>query len=204
VRTNRYRSLLALPNIISATRVPLALLVPFTKQKESTLAIVCTAAVTDLLDGYAARKLGQTSAVGATIDGFADKAFGVTLLATLVARGVLSRASALLLATRELIELPLAIRVLVSDDARMGPGFDRGSNEWGKIATTLELGAVVASIARWRIAKPLVLAAGIAGAVAGISYWLRELRRERRHDLDRPVPYILAGGRPELLEQLAR
>jgi phosphatidylglycerophosphate synthase len=208
VRTYRKHDLVALPNILSAARIPLALAFPFVREKESALAIIGAAGVTDLLDGFAARKLGQASPVGAAIDGFADKAFSVTLLGTLVARRVLSPASALLLATREILELPLAIRVLWSEKAR-AVNIDRGANGWGKLATTLEMGAVVASLARARIAKPMVIAAGIAGAVAGFSYWLRELRAEKKWtatfaaEVDRPVPYLLAGGKPELLTEIA-
>lgn len=208
MRTYRNRDLVALPNILSAARVPLALALPFAKEKESALAIIGAAGVTDLLDGFAARKLGQTTPLGAAIDGFADKAFSVTVLGTLVARGVLSPASALLLATREIIELPLAVRVLWSEKAR-AVNVDRAANGWGKLATALEMGAVVASIARSRFARPMVIAAGIAGAVAGISYWMRELRAEKKWtatfaaDVDRKVPYLLAGGKPETLAELA-
>lgn len=206
--TYRKHDLFALPNILSAARIPLALALPFAKEKESALAIIGAAGVTDLLDGFAARKLAQTSPVGAAIDGFADKAFGVTVLGTLVARSVLSPASALLLATREIIELPLAIRVLWSEKAR-AVNVNRAANGWGKLATALEMGAVVATIARSRVAKPLVVAAGIVGAVAGVSYWLRELRAEKKWtaefaaDVDRPVPYLLAGGKPEGHSDLA-
>jgi phosphatidylglycerophosphate synthase len=204
VRTYRKHDLVALPNILSAARIPLALALPFATEKESALAIIGAAGVTDMLDGFAARKLGQTSPIGAAIDGFADKAFSVTVLGTLLARGVLSPASALLLATREIIELPLAIRVLWSEKAR-AVNVDRGANGWGKLATALEMGAVVCSIAKSRLAKPMVIAAGIAGAVAGISYWMRELRAEKKWtatfaaEVDRPVPFLLAGGNPERL-----
>lgn len=204
MRTYRKHDLVALPNILSAARIPLALALPFATEKESALAIIGAAGVTDMLDGFAARKLGQTSPIGAAIDGFADKAFSVTVLGTLLARGVLSPASALLLATREIIELPLAIRVLWSEKAR-AVNVDRGANGWGKLATALEMGAVVCSIAKSRLAKPMVIAAGIAGAVAGISYWMRELRAEKKWtatfaaEVDRPVPFLLAGGNPERL-----
>ena len=204
MRTYRKHDLVALPNILSAARVPLALALPFVKENASAVAIIGAAGVTDMLDGFAARKLGQTSPLGAAIDGFADKAFSVTVLGTLVARSVLSPASALLLATREILELPLAIRVLWSEKAR-AVNVDRGANGWGKLATTLEMGAIVATIARSRIAKPMIVAAGIAGAVAGISYWMRGLRAEKKWtatfaaEVDRPVPYLLAGGNPETL-----
>lgn len=207
MRSHTVSDLAVLPNILTAVRVPLALAFPLATAKESALALIGAAGVTDLLDGWSARKLGQVTPIGAALDGFADKAFSVSLLATLVGRGVLSPASAVLLATREILELPLAIRVLVTPKAR-SVAVDRSANRLGKIATALELGAVIAAITRSRIARPLVVAAGIAGAVAGISYWMRELRAEREWEAagaedDRPVPYLLAGGRPDRLAQLA-
>lgn len=197
------RHLLSLPNILSAARLPLAVAFPLVKENASALAIIGAAGITDLLDGWSARKLGQKTTVGAALDGFADKAFGVSLLVTLVQRGVLSPVSALLLATRELFELPLAARVLFTPEAQCAT-VDRAANRFGKVATALELAAVVAALARARVARPLVVAAGVAGAVAGISYWLRELAAERAwaaagEPIDRPVPYLLAGGRPEAL-----
>ena len=93
MRTYRKHDLVALPNILSAARVPLALALPFATEKASAVAIIGAAGVTDMLDGFAARKLGQTTPLGAAIDGFADKAFSVTVLGTFVARSVLSPAS---------------------------------------------------------------------------------------------------------------
>ena len=210
MRPQLQQQLLSLPNVLSAMRVPLALAFPLVTEKESALALIGAAGATDLLDGWSARKLGQGSAIGATIDGFADKAFGISLLGTLVARGVLAPASALLLATREILELPLAVRVLFSERARAFT-VDRSANRLGKVATALELAAVVASIGRMRIAKPLVIAAGVMGALAGISYWARELSAEREHRMheidarlkERHVPYVLAGGNPAKLSELA-
>ncbi len=207
MRSKTLRDLAALPNIISAARIPLALAFPLVRERDSALALIGAAGITDLLDGWSARKLGQVTPAGAALDGFADKTFAVSMLATLVMRHVLTPVSALLLATRELFELPLAIRVLVTPKAR-SVAVDRSANRLGKVATALELGAVVACIARSKLAKPLVVAAGVAGAVAGISYWMRELRAERAWDAagkpaDRAVPYLLAGGDPERLAALA-
>lgn len=207
MRSQTLHDLAVLPNILSAARLPLALAFPLATEKDSALALIGAAGLTDLLDGWSARKLGQVTTVGAALDGFADKAFSFSLLATLVKRRVLSPGAAVLLATRELIELPLAIRVLVSPKAR-SVAVDRSANRLGKVATALELGAVAAVLARSKMAKPLVVVAGIVGAIAGVSYWMRELRAERAWDaagepVDRPVPYLLAGGRPERLAELA-
>lgn len=206
MRKKTLHDLAVLPNILSAARVPLALAFPFAKEKESAIALIGAAGLTDLLDGWAARKLGQETTLGASLDGISDRAFSVSVLATLVRRGLLSRGSAVLLATRELLELPLAVRVLTSPKAR-SVAVDRSANRLGKFATALELGAVVAAIARSKLTRPLVALAGVMGAIAGVSYWMRELRAERAWDaagepVDRPVPYLLAGGRPERLAEL--
>jgi CDP-diacylglycerol--glycerol-3-phosphate 3-phosphatidyltransferase/cardiolipin synthase len=204
VRHQTFREVAVLSNVISAARLPLAAAFPLATSSDGALAVIGAAGITDLLDGFAARKLGQVSPVGAAIDGVADKVFGLSLLVTLVARGVLAPASALLLATREAFELPLALRVLVRPKARV-VAKTRSANRLGKLATSLQLGAIVAAITRSRAAKPLAVAAGAVGALAGISYWVRELRDERALDasFERRVPYLLAGGDPARLAKLA-
>jgi CDP-diacylglycerol--glycerol-3-phosphate 3-phosphatidyltransferase/cardiolipin synthase len=96
-------------------------------------------------------------------------------------RKVLSPAAALLLATRELFELPLVVRLLASRDARPTE-VDRGSNRAGKIATTVELFAIACAIAVPRVAPFLLVVAGATGAVAGISYWKREIEAEEHQE----------------------
>ena len=103
------------------------------------------AGLTDVLDGWAARKLGQATPVGALVDGISDKVFAASVLGTLVATGMLSPLGALLLATRELGELPLAVRVLTSKRARLTE-IDRRANRLGKVATVLEFATVLAVI----------------------------------------------------------
>jgi hypothetical protein len=89
-------------------------------------------------------------------------------------RRSLRPAAAFLLATRELFELPLALRVLVSSDARAAD-VDRGANRAGKIATAVELCAVVAALAAPRLAPAFFVASGATGVLAGLSYWRREI-----------------------------
>lgn len=196
---------LTIPNVLSATRLPIALVFPFARSRTTALALIAAAGITDMLDGWSARRLGISTKTGAALDGLADKLFAVSVLATLLGRRILSPGDALLLAAREAFELPLALRVLATPRSRAS-AVDRSANRLGKLATTLQLAAVVGAVMRWRHRKPLVLAAGIAGAVAGLSYWSRELRAERERDEDDDrthVPYLLAGGSLERLAELA-
>ncbi len=176
-----------IPNLLSSLRIPLAVAFPFAAGNTClALGIVGLAGVTDVADGWAARKLGQVTPVGALVDGVADKIFAGSVLGTLVATEMLSPAAALLLATRELAELPLAVRVLTSKRARLAE-IDRKANRLGKIATVLELTTVLAVIAHLSGRTVLLAATALCGALAGISYWRREIvavRKNLRPPLD--------------------
>ena len=179
VSAYRVKDLVLVPNLLSGARVPLAIAFPLaTGNAPLALGVLGLAGLTDVLDGWAARKLGQATPVGALVDGVADKVFAASVLGTLVATGMLSPVAALLLATRELGELPLALRVLTSRRARIVE-VDRRANKLGKIATVLEFATVLAVVARAPGKNVLLAATAIAGAAAAASYWLREIRAAR-------------------------
>ena len=164
------------PNLLSAARVPLALAFPLSAGNAGhALGILGFAGLTDVLDGWAARKLGQATPVGALVDGVADKVFAASVLGTLVATRMLTPGAALLLATRELGELPLAVRVLTSKRARLTE-IDRKANRLGKVATALEFATVLAVIANVRAKNALLAATAVCGAAAAATYWFREIR----------------------------
>ena len=79
-----------LPNALSLTRlaaVPLlvaAYLLPFEWSGYLAAGIFALASLTDLLDGYLARKLGQESSLGAFLDPVADKVLTSTALVLLI------------------------------------------------------------------------------------------------------------------------
>jgi cardiolipin synthase len=175
----RARDLLLVPNLLSAARVPLAVVFPFAAPHPIAAAsVLCAAALTDVLDGWLARRLDQATPTGALVDGVADKIFGASVVFSLVAYGLLAAPYAVLLATRELGELPLALRVLSSQPATIAT-VDRRANALGKIATTLELAVVLAVVVGASWVVPLVVVTSIVGAAAAISYWVREIRMHR-------------------------
>jgi phosphatidylglycerophosphate synthase len=165
-----------LPNVLSAMRIPLAALFPFVVTRPAlAIAVLAAAALTDVLDGWLARRLGEATPTGALVDGIADKLLGASVLVSLVAYGLMAAPLALLLATREIGELPLALHVLARRSERLAD-VDRRANVLGKLATALELATVVAVVVRAPHVAFLVTLTAAVGAVAAISYWRREVR----------------------------
>ena len=81
-----------LPNGLTLLRVAaVPVIAGFIAQEAWRLAcwVFIAAAVTDALDGFLARRLNQTTAVGAALDTLADKALGVVTLVTLTQAGAL-------------------------------------------------------------------------------------------------------------------
>ena len=90
---NRSAVLFSLPNVLTASRIaaaPLLVWAVLTAQSPLlALGLVFAAALTDLLDGAAARALGKVSSLGAALDPLADKIFILTALSLLLAEGSL-------------------------------------------------------------------------------------------------------------------
>jgi CDP-diacylglycerol--glycerol-3-phosphate 3-phosphatidyltransferase/cardiolipin synthase len=76
-------------DVVTALRLPLAVLFPLTPQPGWQLAIVAAAAATDFFDGVLARRFGG-SRVGAVIDPLADKAFMASAFLTVASHGLLA------------------------------------------------------------------------------------------------------------------
>ncbi len=98
-----------LPNTLTVLRiaaVPLMVWVLWTPpgiwMARLAMAIFVTAMITDIIDGYLARKWGLVSVIGAFLDPLADKLIVVTTLVMLVAHGWLPAWMVALLICREL------------------------------------------------------------------------------------------------------
>jgi CDP-diacylglycerol--glycerol-3-phosphate 3-phosphatidyltransferase/cardiolipin synthase len=76
-------------DVVTALRLPLAVLFPFVHRPLWQLAIVGVAAATDFADGRLARRFGG-SRLGAVLDPIADKAFMAAAFLTLASRGLLA------------------------------------------------------------------------------------------------------------------
>lgn len=178
----RYRlaDLALLPNVLSALRLPLAVAFPFVvANPHAALGVLLASGLTDVLDGWLARRRGQVTAVGAVVDPIADKVFATTVVVTLLVRHQLPWWALPALLAREILEAPLVVWVLVSQSFRGARKAAARANVPGKLATTVQFVAVLAAIAAPEILDVALVASAIAGALAGVSYWHRELHRVR-------------------------
>ncbi len=177
----RYRSrdLINAPTLVSWLRVPLAVAFPFSHRSPGlSLVILALAAMTDVVDGWIARRFRLATPTGAVVDGITDKLFVGSVLATLLATARLSLSEVLLLGTRELGELPLVLWLALSHDARRRKVDDK-ANAFGKAATTLQFGVVVLTLLGSPDKSIGVWTAAMVGFAAALSYWMRALQRHR-------------------------
>jgi phosphatidylglycerophosphate synthase len=135
-----------------------------------------TAGLTDMLDGWYARRFGQVTPTGSALDAITDKLFVMTVAVALVVAGHLSVADVLLLSTRELGELPLVLWLALSSDARRARAEHPAANVMGKAATALQFASVGGALFHAPREDLLVDAAAVAGVAAALAYWRRALR----------------------------
>ncbi len=183
----RFADLALLPNVLSALRLPLAVLFPFVVEDvHAALAVLLAAAITDVLDGFLARRSGQVTAVGAVVDPVADKVFATTVVITLLFHRKMPTWALPALLSREILEAPLLLWVLFSRKFRGARKAAASANIPGKLATTVQFIAVLTAIAVPDLVEATLVAAAVAGVLAGVSYWVRELERAKRLEPDGP------------------
>jgi cardiolipin synthase len=171
------RDVVRVPGLLSLARVPLAAAFPFAVDRPAAaLAVLAAAGLSDVLDGWYARRYGQVSATGSVLDPITDKVFVTTVAITLVVTGHLSLLEVVLLSTREIGELPLVIWLASSPEARRARAEQASANLPGKLATALQFVSVAAALFRFAHVAICVDATAAMGAFAALSYWLRALR----------------------------
>jgi CDP-diacylglycerol--glycerol-3-phosphate 3-phosphatidyltransferase/cardiolipin synthase len=172
----RLRDLGTLPCVVSLLRLPLAVVFPFVVGMPwVALGVLLAGSLSDVLDGEIARRTGRVTRLGAIVDPVADKLFVITVVVTLLAVARMPAWGALLLATRELGELPLVLW-LMGNPTRRAHAASAEAIRWGKNTTVLQLVAItwcVLGVPHREL--PLVLV-GACGIVAALAYWRRALR----------------------------
>ncbi len=134
-----------LPNFLTWLRVlaiPLLIALFYLPLRQETINLAATvlfiaAAVTDWVDGYLARKLGQTSAFGAFLDPVADKLLVSAALIMLVAAGRTEAIVALVIIGRE-----ITISALREWMAQIGARASVAVHSIGKLKTVAQLVAI--------------------------------------------------------------
>jgi len=163
---------LTLSNLLSLARIPLG--VAFLGLTDPRLMgiVVVAAASSDVLDGFIARVSGTVSHIGLILDPLCDKLFVLLALSAFLARPELDWASFLILILRDLFTTgSCLVARLVGLVVPFRP-------RWaGKIATGLQLLALLALIFKPLYVPLLVLLVGVISVYATIDYGQRALKR---------------------------
>lgn len=168
--------ILTTPTILTLLRIaaiPVFMLVfflPFSWSGIASAVIFTIAAVTDWLDGYLARKLGQTSRFGAFLDPVADKLMVAAALVLLVQADptALLAIPAIIIIGRE-----IAISALREWMAEIGERASVAVSFIAKVKTTVQMMSLVLLLIHENIAGIPVYSIGIVllYIAAGLTLW---------------------------------
>jgi cardiolipin synthase len=153
-----------IPVFVAVYYLPDSWLMPVAKNW-TAMSIFAVAAITDWLDGFLARKLGETSAFGAFLDPVADKLMVAAALILLVQLGRAEAYLAIIIIGRE-----IAISALREWMAQLGKTKNVAVAFIGKVKTAAQMTAIIALLL-WEPVIPGVstpLLGGIALWVAAI------------------------------------
>jgi CDP-diacylglycerol--glycerol-3-phosphate 3-phosphatidyltransferase/cardiolipin synthase len=134
------------PNILTLMRIALVpvfvvvFYLPFDQARAVTAIIFTLAAITDWLDGYLARRLSQSSQLGAFLDPVADKLMVVVALILLVQSHPYAW---LALPAAIIIGREITISALREWMAELGERARVAVSQLGKVKTTVQMTAIV-------------------------------------------------------------
>jgi cardiolipin synthase len=179
--------LLTLPNLLSLSRLPLGGLFWVALGRgaghaELPFCVLATAAATDVLDGWVARRRGLDPAgMGSWLDPICDKLFVGSVLAAIYVERRAPLSLLALIATRELLQLPMALVYRTSVTLRRWLRYDFRASLLGKGATVAQFLAVSALILDAAVAWWLAALAFALGLLALADYIRRAIVIGKRH-----------------------
>ena len=165
----RREPVFTLPNLVSASRFAMAVAFIATPAPDARVALIGAASLSDVLDGWIARKRHEVSALGAMLDPIADRTFVLVAVAVFLATGRITRPQYFVLLARD---LATAIGFLVAKVVSWLQAVPFRARWAGKLVTTLQLLALIIVLvapggARWAIG-----AVGVASVIAISDYTL--------------------------------
>jgi cardiolipin synthase len=186
MRGSLFRDLVNPAGLLTLSRLGFAVAFPFVAHRSLiALAVLVAAALSDMLDGWYARRFNRCTVAGAVLDPIADKIFAATVVVSLIVIGRLHLAWAALLFVRELVELPLTVRLALDARAERVQANELHANLLGKITTATQFAALAALLLDQRTVFFVMLTAtAVIGAVSAGAYW-RQFRRALRVHRDR-------------------
>ena len=178
--------ILLIPVFVGVYYLPDAWLAPAGKNWLA-MSVFVVAALTDWLDGWLARKWGETSAFGAFLDPVADKLMVAAALIVLVAHNRADAWLAIIIIGRE-----IAISALREWMAQLGAGKSVAVAFVGKLKTVAQMTALIALL----LHEPLI--PGVSTPLLGtIALWIAAALTiwSMLHYLKLAAPYLRADRR---------
>jgi phosphatidylglycerophosphate synthase len=170
-------ALWTLANAVSLSRVGLAAAFLVTRELDTRVALVAAASISDVLDGWLARRRNAVSRWGALLDPLADRAFVLAAAGSLVASGQLSVVQCVVLLFRDLMT---AIGFIVARIVRWLRPVAFRARPLGKGVTVLQLTALLGALLRPTVVPPLVAAVGVTSVAATVDYTMALWRARDR------------------------
>jgi cardiolipin synthase (CMP-forming) len=171
-------SLLTLPNLVSTSRVALALGFVVSDAAVTRLTLIGIASLTDFLDGWLARKTHTMTRLGALIDPIADRFFVLAVVVSFVAGGDLLLWQAIAIMFRDVMSI---IGWFVARNVSWLRPIAFKARPIGKLVTGAQLLTFVVVLMFPTWVNALVLIVLALGVAATVDYTLM-LWRERVRD----------------------
>ncbi|AJY74544.1 CDP-alcohol phosphatidyltransferase family protein [Paenibacillus beijingensis] len=168
-----------LPNLLTSIRfllIPVYVVVFMNGQLISSFLIMTAAGLTDILDGYIARKRGQITRIGILLDPLADKLMLITVVLSLMWTEMIPWSAAVLMFVRDLTMI--AIAAFFHFRGRM----PTPANRLGKATTALYYAAIMLIFFRAPYGTALLWAAVASSYVSSFVYLLAHRKGNEQSD----------------------
>lgn len=168
---------LSLPNVISMSRLVLAALFVVLPGRGARVTLVVLASLSDMLDGWVARRSRSTSRWGALLDPITDRVFVLVAVATFLFTGMLTTGQYFTLISRD---IATAVGFLVARSISWLRPVPFTARYLGKLVTTTQLAALAAVLLYPPAVAPLIVVVGVVSAAAIGDYTLALWRARAR------------------------
>ncbi|HZS61045.1 MAG TPA: CDP-alcohol phosphatidyltransferase family protein [Gemmatimonadaceae bacterium] len=165
----RREPVFTLPNLVSMSRFAMAVAFLATPAPDARVALIGAASLSDVLDGWIARRRHEVTRLGAMIDPIADRTFVLAAVAVFLATGRITRMQYFVLLARDLMT---AVGFLVARSISWLKSVPFRARWAGKLVTTLQLLALIIVLVAPRGASWAIGAVGIASVIAIADYTL--------------------------------
>jgi cardiolipin synthase (CMP-forming) len=157
----------SLPNVISSSRVLLAAGFVAADSTDARIGLVGLAALTDVLDGWLARRGNWISRSGALLDPIADRVFVLVAVSTFLFTGTLSTTGYFIMISRDLMT---AVGFLVARAVPWLRPVQFKARLAGKVVTALQMLTFVAILRFPGSVSPFLWAVGLTSLWAIVDY----------------------------------